>query len=204
MFMVYGLWFGTISFRVTSLASGLGLLHWYQWRGRNPFSQWERSFLWKLHSHWLKDCDSIKTGPSAYEVTHFTNNFSITIQIRRKFRLAVIHLLVILSQQNFVNATTAQLPCHVQNFVAIISLEFGWEQNEISITFELWWKIVSETAPWRIMGKWITCIYLEHCTQSQQSKTKPCAYFALILGLCPANERHRYFVMTSPIGWAQA
>ena len=26
----------------------------------------------------------------------------------------------------------------------------------------------------------------------------------LILGLCPANERRRYFVTTSLIGWAQA
>ena len=25
----------------------------------------------------------------------------------------------------------------------------------------------------------------------------------LILGLCPANERRRYFVTTSLIGWAQ-
>ena len=25
-----------------------------------------------------------------------------------------------------------------------------------------------------------------------------------ILGLCPANERQRYFVTTSPIGWMQA
>ena len=38
-----------------------------------------------------------------------------------------IQWLVIISQQNFV---------HVQNIVAITLLEFGWEQNEISITFE--------------------------------------------------------------------
>ena len=24
------------------------------WRCHNPFSQWQRSFQWKLHSHWLK------------------------------------------------------------------------------------------------------------------------------------------------------
>ena len=29
-------------------------------------------------------------------------------------------------------------------------------------------------------------------------------YTRLILGLCPANERRHYFVMTSLIGWAQA
>ena len=31
---------------------------------------------------------------------------------------------------------TAQLSCHVQDFIAIISLQLGWEQNEISIKFE--------------------------------------------------------------------
>ena len=72
--------------------------------------------------------------------THFTNNFSITIQIRWKFHLALITLLVIISQRNLAHATTAQLSCHVPNIVAITVLVFGWEQNEISITFELWWK----------------------------------------------------------------
>ena len=71
---------------------------------------------------------------------HFTNDFSITIQIRWKFHLAVIQLLVIISRQNLAHATTAQLSCHVPNIVAITILLFGWEQIEISITFELWWK----------------------------------------------------------------
>ena len=31
-----------------------------------------------------------------------------------------------------------------------------------------------------------------------------CGNSGVILGLCPANERRRYFVTTSPIGWAQA
>ena len=72
--------------------------------------------------------------------THFTNDFSITIQIRWKFHLALIQLLMTISQQNLAHATTAQLSCHVPNIVAITLLVFGWEQNEISITFELWWK----------------------------------------------------------------
>ena len=63
-----------------------------------------------------------------------------TFHIWWKFPFAVIQLLVIISQQNFTHATTAQLPCHVWNFVAITSFKFGWEQNVISITFELWWK----------------------------------------------------------------
>ena len=72
--------------------------------------------------------------------THFTNDFSITIQMWWKFHLALIQLLIITSQQNLAHATTAQLSCHVPNIVAITLLVFGWEQNEISITFELWWK----------------------------------------------------------------
>ena len=35
----------------------------------------------------------------------------------------------------FAQATTAQLSCHVQNFVAITLLESRWKQNEISIKF---------------------------------------------------------------------
>ena len=34
---------------------------------------------------------------------------------------------------------TAQLLCPVQNFIAITSLQLGWEPNEISIKFELLW-----------------------------------------------------------------
>ena len=55
---------------------------------------------------------------------------------------------MIISQQHLAHATTAQLSCHVPNIVAITLLVFGWEQNEISITFEMWWKIVSEMGPW--------------------------------------------------------
>ena len=47
---------------------------------------------------------------------------------------------MVISQQNFTHSTTAVLSCYVHNYVAITSLEFGWDQNEISITFEFWWK----------------------------------------------------------------
>ena len=53
----------------------------------------------------------------------FTNDFLPEIQIRWKLRLAVIPSSVIRSQQIFAHATTAQLSCHVQNFVAITVLE---------------------------------------------------------------------------------
>ena len=70
----------------------------------------------------------------------FTNDFLPAIQIRWKLRLALIPLLAIRSQQIFAHATTAQLSCHVQNFVAITVLESRWERNVISIEFELRWK----------------------------------------------------------------
>ena len=64
----------------------------------------------------------------------------LPLPARWKFHLALIQLLMIISQQNLAHATTAQLSCHVPNIVAITLLVFGWEQNEMSITFELWWK----------------------------------------------------------------
>ena len=85
--------------------------------------------------------------PALSPGTHFTNEFSAPIQIGWKFHLALVKLLVIILQQNLTHATTAKLSCHVPNIVAITVLAFGWEQNEISITFELWWKIVSEMGP---------------------------------------------------------
>ena len=75
-------------------------------------------------------------GPGA----HFTNGFLPAIQIRRKLCIAIIPLLAIWSQQIIAHATTAQLSCHVQNFVATTVLVSRWEWNEISIEFELRWK----------------------------------------------------------------
>ena len=49
-------------------------------------------------------------------------------------------LLAIWSQQIVAHATTAQLSCNVQKFVAITELEWRWEWNEISFEFELRWK----------------------------------------------------------------
>ena len=73
--------------------------------------------------------------------THFAKEFFISIQIRWKIYMTVISFLAMISLPIFAHATTAQLPCHVHVMEMISSLEFGWEQNEISITFESWWKI---------------------------------------------------------------
>ena len=45
--------------------------------------------------------------------------FLPAVRVRWKLRLVVIPLLTIRSRQDFAHATTAQLSCHVRNFVAI-------------------------------------------------------------------------------------
>ena len=65
--------------------------------------------------------------------------FLPAVWVRWKFRLAVIPLLAIRSQQVFAHATAAQLSCHVRNFVAITVFEPRWERSEVSIEFELRW-----------------------------------------------------------------
>ena len=79
-----------------------------------------------------------------YPGSHFTTGFSCKIQIWRKICFDVIPFIVIRSLQNFTHGMAAQLPCHVQNFVVIPELEFEWDQNKISIWFELLWKTLGE------------------------------------------------------------
>ena len=59
--------------------------------------------------------------------TRFTKDFLLAIQIRWRVRITVISLLAIRSQQILAHATTAQLSCHVQNFVATAVFESKWE-----------------------------------------------------------------------------
>ena len=68
---------------------------------------------------------------------HSTDDIWITIQNLCKIHIAVISLVAVRALQFFVHAMTAQPSCQMQNFVAIASLEFGWEQNEISIEYLL-------------------------------------------------------------------
>ena len=60
----------------------------------------------------------------------FTNDFLTAIQIWWKLHLAIIPLLAIRSQQILAHAMTAQLSCHVQNFVAITVSESRGEWKE--------------------------------------------------------------------------
>ena len=95
--------------------------------------------------------------------THFTNDFSITIQIRWKFHLALIQLLVIISRQNLAHATTAQLvPCakYCSDHYIIIWMRAKWNFHHIWIVME---KLLVKWAPdtcrtchiwsWYLMGK---------------------------------------------------
>ena len=70
---------------------------------------------------------------------YITNYFSIVIHIWQKICF-LANLFIAWSLQSFTHATTAVLPWHVQNFVAITLFELGWGQHEVFIEFELWWK----------------------------------------------------------------
>ena len=84
---------------------------------------------------------SIKLKYWMHEPEARFSNYSLpAVQIRWEVRLIVVPLLAIRSQQIFAHATTAQLSCHVQNFVAIKVIVSGWEWNVISTEFELRWK----------------------------------------------------------------
>ena len=71
---------------------------------------------------WLIDCElpleseSQMTPERALTGPHFTNDFSIVIQIQWKIGFSVTSMLSIISLQNFAHATSAQLSWHVQNF----------------------------------------------------------------------------------------
>ena len=75
------------------------------------------------------------------------HNFSIVIQIWWKIGFSITPLWSTISLQNFAHTMTAQLSCHVQNFIVITLLQFEWEQNEISMEFESWWKNHSWNGP---------------------------------------------------------
>ena len=89
------------------------------------------TLIWKTNTLFFT-----KLKPGA----HFTNNFSITIQMWWKFHFALIQILKKWSLQYLAHGTTAGLSWHVPNFVAIWSSVIELELSEISIEFKLWWK----------------------------------------------------------------
>ena len=73
--------------------------------------------------------------------------FSIVIQIRWKFGLGVIPWQGSISLQKFAHDTTAQLSCHVQNFVAITSPQLRWEQMKLPSNSNYDGKIIRGMGP---------------------------------------------------------
>ena len=88
----------------------------------------------------LHDVIPYRTG------THFTNDFSITIQIRWKFHLALIQVLVIISQQNFGTRhdSPAVVPCAKCYSDHLISIWMRAIFHHISIVME---KLLVKWAP---------------------------------------------------------
>ena len=89
----------------------------------------------------------VKGAPDSVPGPHFTNGFSIAIQIRWNLRFTLISILMQWSLQNLVHGTTAVLSWHVQNSVAISWPLTELQQGDVSIKFELRTKMVSETGP---------------------------------------------------------
>ena len=58
-------------------------------------------------------------------------------QIWEQSRFIIIQFTSVKSQQFYAYAMTAWLLCHVQDFVNIISIEFGWQKNKFSVECDL-------------------------------------------------------------------
>ena len=96
----------------------------------------------------------------------FHKLFSIITQVWWTFHLQI--------HQNFnvviAHGTAAVLSWHLQNFVAIWSPAIEKQLNEISVEFELWWKIVSE------MGCWANWVHQPVTTPNVMTKRERYIY----------------------------
>ena len=75
---------------------------------------------------------------------HFTNNFSILIQIWWKLGFSVNPIYSIISLHNVAYITTAQRSWHVRNSIVVACLQLRWEQDE---SFHRIW-ITMENRAW--------------------------------------------------------
>ena len=92
------------------------------WRCHNNFSQWERSFHWKLRCHWLKGLRQrqIAVGPG---VSISQTVYELIIRILYKYILLICYKWLIGLARYLSHATKPQLSWHVQNCDFITSLE---------------------------------------------------------------------------------
>ena len=101
------------------------------------------AYAWQIGPFWQNTLDK-GTVRWSYRLGHkysdsgyiWLKMFSSQFKIHEIF-FAVSPILVTYPLLTFAHATATWLLTPVQNLVAIISLEFEWEQNEISIEFEL-------------------------------------------------------------------
>ena len=90
--------------------------------------------------------DPLSIYNTNYPGAHFTNAFSVAIQLRRKLRFDLTSVLTKWSIHNFVHDKIALLSSHVQKFVAIWWSVIGLQQSKLSNQFELRAKFVSGMA----------------------------------------------------------
>ena len=87
----------------------------------------------------LWNIDNLFVGIWSCSRSRITKNVVIMNQIWWQI-ITVIWWLAVRLLQTLAQAMTAQLLCHVQNFVVITWLEFGCKKNNITIKFEFWLK----------------------------------------------------------------
>ena len=92
------------------------------------------------HDNWAV-AESVNFWPGA----HFTNDFSIVIQMRWKFHSSLIQVVSMWSLSHFAHGTTAVLSLHVQNFVAIrhTTMELRWP-----IFYRIWITMEKSFVKW--------------------------------------------------------
>ena len=80
----------------------------------------------------------VRKGPYIENCEFSSSLLSLVVRDRKGHTIWYIHWTE--SLQNFAHAMTTHMLYHVQNFIAITSVQLGWEQNYISMEFELLWK----------------------------------------------------------------
>ena len=70
----------------------------------------------------------------------YNNIFFVIIEIKLKSHFHVYPLLPMISLHILAHASKTHVSCDAHNLYWLLLSEFGWEQNEISLTFELWQK----------------------------------------------------------------
>ena len=137
---------------------------------RPPVSFARSSFCWWRHNFTA----IFTTGRVRKNNTQqgpFHEQFSIAIEIRRTICLSLKPLLDIISLQHFAHTTTTQCAVvSLQNFTVIDISQLGWEQNEISIEFELRWRDLSWNEPLYREHILSDMPYLENCLQYYENK----------------------------------